>query len=98
MTLIEDFVRIGLLPAHHSRMRDPLPLCVWVPRIWTIFHGVCHSQGLKMSHGPKITTNVLKMYILLMESARIRHDMGFWAAAPPAPGLKIARQRPVPPA
>jgi len=51
-----------------------------------------------MSHGPKITTNVLKKYILLMESARIRHGMGFWAAAPPAPGLKIARQRPVPPA
>jgi hypothetical protein len=41
-----------------------------------------------MSHGPKITTNVLKKYILLMESARIRHDMGFWAAAPPRAGME----------
>jgi hypothetical protein len=41
-----------------------------------------------MSHGPKITTNVLKKYILLMEPARIRHDMGFWAAAPPRAGIE----------
>ena len=41
-----------------------------------------------MSHGPKITNNVLKKYILLMESARIRHDMGFWAAAPPRAGME----------
>ena len=88
VTLIEDFVRLGHYMNHSSRAHAPRALKLRGSPERIIPLTRFHSFGLKVSHGPKITTNVLKKYILLMESARIRHDMGFWAAAPPRAGME----------